>query len=371
VEVKLVEESVWNIRCPGEGCRYRLLAQDISMALEKSSLRDRAMGVYTQLRNENGGSRLRAVLESALDDPAQSWIWSECQACPQCFVLARKTDGCNHLACRCGSHYCFMCGGRLDEESEGCCCDEFQLYDGQQPAYLACWLCFKNESHVLGSSLSLAVRVELAKQMPLSKAEAEAERQRERERVAAERARLEEEAAEEWARTQVLGTDEALQMRTACESLGLLLWYAGAEVPEPSALAELESRVQTFDGLLVNSTWAARVEDSVDDWDDDFEIETEFQYEDEYCVCAKSQRRASHGAPRRVRTEKAWAALPSGLESEVPATRPRKEKLKARVPAHPRGQKQALVVGARQDLAQARRLRSMRQSLQPRRMISE
>merc|ERR1719456_835622 len=90
VEMKLVDEGIFNIRCPGVGCRYQLLDQDIDAALGESELKDRAKQMYTKLRNEHGSSRLQTVLASALSDPSESWLWSECQACPQCLVLVRR-----------------------------------------------------------------------------------------------------------------------------------------------------------------------------------------------------------------------------------------------------------------------------------------
>lgn len=30
--------------------------------------------------------------------------------CPSCKVVVEKTEGCNHMACRCGHHYCNQCG---------------------------------------------------------------------------------------------------------------------------------------------------------------------------------------------------------------------------------------------------------------------
>jgi len=118
-------------------------------------------------------------------------------------------------------------------------------------AFLAFWLCFKHDAHpALGTSLSGAVQLKLEPQLPISKIQRKEAERVERERAAAEQARLDEEAAEEWALTQVNGTTEALQMRTACESFGLLLWCAGADVPEPSAFAELDGRVEAFAASL-------------------------------------------------------------------------------------------------------------------------
>merc|ERR1712093_506121 len=84
-----------------------------------------------------------------MDEGAESWVWSECQACPQCYVLSHRADGCAHLACRCGCHYCFICGGPYSmtgqPEMYQCCCEEFQLNSGE--AYLVTWMCFKNDAH--------------------------------------------------------------------------------------------------------------------------------------------------------------------------------------------------------------------------------
>ncbi|GCA61966.1 hypothetical protein KIPB_000237 [Kipferlia bialata] len=39
-------------------------------------------------------------------------------SCPSCGVAVIKTEGCNHVECRCGTHWCFECGfkGRAREE---------------------------------------------------------------------------------------------------------------------------------------------------------------------------------------------------------------------------------------------------------------
>jgi len=312
------------------------------------------MANLVRLRNENCGLRLRSVLESALEDPTQSWVWSQCQACPQCFVLVRREDGCSHLVCRCGCDFCFRCGGHLSAADLPCCCDEFHLYTNEDRAFLGAWLALKHESHsALGSALSSAIRDELRGQLAQLPGAKHRLILAERARAAAEQARIQEQARNEWARQQVHGTTEALQMRSMCESFGLLLWQAGADVPEPCLLAAPENREEAFDGLLVNSTFEARAEDHENLDNSDWEGGSEFDYDDE--PCAKTQRRAMHGAPRRVLTEKAWVAHPNLVSHG-------KEKEKARVPAHPRRQKRALVIGARQDVAKARRLRTARQA---------
>ena len=36
--------------------------------------------------------------------------------CPACTVMTEKTDGCNHISCPCGAHWCYFCGFEKDEE---------------------------------------------------------------------------------------------------------------------------------------------------------------------------------------------------------------------------------------------------------------
>jgi len=337
VEVKLIDEGIYNVRCPGEGCRYHLVNQDIDKALGASLLKDMAKRVYEKLRNENGSLRLQSVIASAVDDGIESWVWSECQVCPQCYVLTYRAEGCAHLACRCGCHYCFICGGDLN--SGQCCCGEFQLYK-EPRAFLAAWMCFKNDNHPALGGCGTAVTKVLREQVPMI--------------IALEEGIRAEQAAEEWARQQVQGTQEALLVRSNCESLGAVLWHAGAPVDKPPHF--IMDAVDGFEMLLAYSTAHARADedelhvqsDDAFDCYDDLPKECQYDdvvgYVDDFCS-AKAQRRAAHGAPRRLHNEKTWVAG---------------EKLKARAPACARQQKRSLVAGARQSIAATRRLRTVR-----------
>jgi ATP-dependent RNA helicase DHX8/PRP22 len=40
--------------------------------------------------------------------------------CPQCLNGVQKTEGCNHMRCRCGSHFCWICGEKFST-AELCC----------------------------------------------------------------------------------------------------------------------------------------------------------------------------------------------------------------------------------------------------------
>ncbi|KAJ2936675.1 hypothetical protein H1R20_g413, partial [Candolleomyces eurysporus] len=42
----------------------------------------------------------------------EEWAQSNnIKRCPSCNVLTEKTEGCNHMACRCGAHFCWICRG--------------------------------------------------------------------------------------------------------------------------------------------------------------------------------------------------------------------------------------------------------------------
>ncbi|KIY49309.1 hypothetical protein FISHEDRAFT_20366, partial [Fistulina hepatica ATCC 64428] len=46
---------------------------------------------------------------------AKEWAAShDVKTCPKCGIQIEKTEGCNHMACRCGAHICWTCMGTFD-----------------------------------------------------------------------------------------------------------------------------------------------------------------------------------------------------------------------------------------------------------------
>jgi len=80
------------------------------MAVKGSKRQDVTLTRYSQLRQENCANRLHEIVASGTSNPSQNWILTSCQVCPNCHVIARREDGCNHIVCRCGCHFCFGCG---------------------------------------------------------------------------------------------------------------------------------------------------------------------------------------------------------------------------------------------------------------------
>lgn len=131
VEVKILEDGLWNIRCPGVGCRYRLIGQDVEEALTHSRRQDEALEKHARLRNENFAPRLQEMLaaqsskaEQASTDSSEDFLLAQCQVCPTCSVLVRREGGCTHIACRCGADFCFGCGAPLNDDDDDCVCGE-------------------------------------------------------------------------------------------------------------------------------------------------------------------------------------------------------------------------------------------------------
>ncbi|KAH8101927.1 hypothetical protein BXZ70DRAFT_932499 [Cristinia sonorae] len=46
---------------------------------------------------------------------AQNW-----RRCPKCAVIVELTMGCNHITCRCNTHFCFKCGSLWDVKASRC-----------------------------------------------------------------------------------------------------------------------------------------------------------------------------------------------------------------------------------------------------------
>lgn len=39
--------------------------------------------------------------------------------CPSCWAIIERIDGCNHMECKCGAHFCYLCGNELEIKRNG------------------------------------------------------------------------------------------------------------------------------------------------------------------------------------------------------------------------------------------------------------
>jgi hypothetical protein len=51
------------------------------------------------------------------DNSFEEYVESEKHGkCPNCSLVVSKTEGCNHITCFCGTHFCYLCNEKLDPE---------------------------------------------------------------------------------------------------------------------------------------------------------------------------------------------------------------------------------------------------------------
>ena len=39
---------------------------------------------------------------------------SKYKQCPYCKFWVEKNEGCNHISCKCGNHFCYRCGEKMN-----------------------------------------------------------------------------------------------------------------------------------------------------------------------------------------------------------------------------------------------------------------
>ena len=58
-------------------------------------------------KREDAEADLLHYIERRMDE-------ARIRVCPHCKVPAIKEEGCNHITCRCGNHYCYLCLAKLN-----------------------------------------------------------------------------------------------------------------------------------------------------------------------------------------------------------------------------------------------------------------
>lgn len=163
-----IEDGIWNVRCPHEGCCNTFLDVDFRRILNLPDDKP-VLEQYRALRKVDFSSNLRMILQfrsSVQNDggdqssdtlqarqPAdnvtnlpglgfESWALEQCQACPVCYVIVRKETGCNSIICRCGTSFCYSCGAPQGLAGKGCICTR---KDSNTGPMLGRWLILQGE----------------------------------------------------------------------------------------------------------------------------------------------------------------------------------------------------------------------------------
>jgi hypothetical protein len=103
-----LDEGRHEVPCPNAECSVCLPdAQLRKLASERQweSLLDR--------RRDAGMARLLRMVGGAPGDEGRDfahWASGKTQVCPRCFALVERSEGCNHMHCRCGADFCWLCG---------------------------------------------------------------------------------------------------------------------------------------------------------------------------------------------------------------------------------------------------------------------
>lgn len=101
-EVAINDHKI-HIKCPAEGCAYRLWDHEI----EALGVDPRAL----QRRKEHASADYAQHLRSLLKDRTlQTWLKAHARPCPGCHVIVSRSEGCNSMMCVCGTRFCYMCG---------------------------------------------------------------------------------------------------------------------------------------------------------------------------------------------------------------------------------------------------------------------
>lgn len=106
-----VNDQKIRIKCPGEGCTYSLMEQDLRELLSM-----RVFSRYQEHKHADYLQNLRQIADK--DDSLMRWLRSHARPCPDCHVIVSRYEGCNVMTCVCGCRFCYACG------SKSCQCSE-------------------------------------------------------------------------------------------------------------------------------------------------------------------------------------------------------------------------------------------------------
>ena len=100
-----LEDGRHEVKCPNGDC---------TACLPDSSLRTLASSEQWESlldrRRDAGILRIRRMIGGAGGEDLAKWAAGKTQACPRCFALVERSEGCNHMSCRCGAQFCWVCG---------------------------------------------------------------------------------------------------------------------------------------------------------------------------------------------------------------------------------------------------------------------
>jgi hypothetical protein len=99
----VIDDQKTNVKCPVDGCSYRLWDQDLKELLDKSALRR-----HKEHTNANYLKHLKHAVQK--DKNLSTWLKAHAVPCPDCHVIVSRSQGCDVMTCVCGTKFCYACG---------------------------------------------------------------------------------------------------------------------------------------------------------------------------------------------------------------------------------------------------------------------
>jgi len=87
-----------HVRCPGEGCKHQLSAQQIRSLASASALQ-------SWKANQQAANARRAEGLASEDADFRHFCAQFTRACPSCHVIIYRHAGCDHMTCKCGHEF--------------------------------------------------------------------------------------------------------------------------------------------------------------------------------------------------------------------------------------------------------------------------
>jgi len=114
--------------CPTPDCKFCFLnpeddAQTINCWMCRTIFCSKCLGAHsTKLtcKQFKDGVKEKDVEFERLEKLNEEWKRNNTKVCPKCKANFQKIEGCDHITCKCGHHFCYRCGANWDMGVYGC-----------------------------------------------------------------------------------------------------------------------------------------------------------------------------------------------------------------------------------------------------------
>lgn len=98
-----INDQKLKVRCPAANCSYNLFDQDLRTLVSPEA--------FERYQERKGADYLHHLKSTVKSDPTlKLWLKGHARPCPDCHVIVSRSEGCDHMMCVCGTHFCYACG---------------------------------------------------------------------------------------------------------------------------------------------------------------------------------------------------------------------------------------------------------------------